>query len=82
VLIDPDHLINVCEVAMEACCRYLVVGPGGFACAKHTDLRAIIDKRVAAGTFRAQGDNCPGLPHRSADPPAAETTIARLTRPP
>lgn len=45
----------------SACCRYLTMGAGGFECAKHTNLRDTIDRRVEAGSFTARGDNCKGL---------------------
>jgi hypothetical protein len=43
------------------CCRYLAAGAEGFGCLKlDPKLKAKIDARVAAGTFNAKGDNCPG----------------------
>lgn len=61
VIIDSHHVETVCQPGKPACCRYLVVGSGGFECAKHTSLRALLDSRVAAGTMRAVGDNCKGV---------------------
>lgn len=45
-------------------CRYLVIGSGGFECAKNSALRWTIDERVASMT--AKGDNCIGIvpPHK------------------
>jgi hypothetical protein len=61
-LIPDDTLHSICKIGQgKACCRYVIAGPGGIECAKHTDLRNLLDKRVAAGTFVAQGDNCAGL---------------------
>lgn len=55
------YAFKVCQPGSAQCCRYLVAGPEGFECAKHcVSLREIINQRVAEGTFRAIGDNCPG----------------------
>lgn len=55
------HVSGVCKIGqMAACCRYLVCGAGGFECVKHTELRELLDSRVAAGTMNARGDNCDG----------------------
>ena len=44
----------------ERCCRYLMVGLGGFQCAKSAvDVRNVIDLRFAEG-MNAKGDNCAG----------------------
>lgn len=42
------------------CCRYLCMAPEGWSCAKHTNLKSYIDRKVANNTFRAKGDNCLG----------------------
>lgn len=60
-LIGPHHVETVCLPGKPACCRYLVMGPAGFECAKHTSFKAMLDSRVAAGTMRAVGDNCKGM---------------------
>lgn len=58
VLIPLSHL-PVCKMGQgEKCCRYLMFGYQ-FSCAKHTELKPVIDARVMKMT--AQGDNCPGL---------------------
>ena len=58
----PDgHAHRVCRIGQgNACCRYLVVGSGGFECAKFSSLRQTLDNRVAAGSITAIGDNCDG----------------------
>ena len=57
----PQVVKHVCKLGEgPACCRYLVVGAGGFTCAKVTALRGQIDARVASGVFVSAGDNCPG----------------------
>jgi len=57
----PEQLKTTCKLGQGSeTCRYLIAGPKGFECAKHTGLQNLIDARVEAGTFRAQGDNCGG----------------------
>lgn len=52
---------TLCRVAEgDATCRYLTMSARGWGCEKLTTLRRVIDERVAAGTFNAKGDNCPG----------------------
>jgi hypothetical protein len=34
---------------------------GGWGCEKHSQFGPLLDARVAGGTMRATGDNCPGL---------------------
>jgi hypothetical protein len=38
-----------------------VAGADGITCAKHTELRGLIDRKVAVGEFTAISDNCDGL---------------------
>jgi len=58
---------EICKIGKgSACCRYLVGGAQGFECAKHTTMKATIDRRVEAGSFTARGDNCTGLGLRRA----------------
>jgi len=61
---DDQKIKEVCKLGQkEATCRYLMAGPAGFECAKNTKIaRALIDARVEAGDFVAQGDNCDGEP--------------------
>lgn len=61
--IPHDYLTKVCKTGRGAeCCRYIVAGEGGITCAKHDDLLFDqINRRVEAGVFTAQGDNCEGL---------------------
>jgi hypothetical protein len=47
--------------AGAASCRYLSMGARGWGCEKLTAMKAYLDRRVASGTFTAQGDNCPGV---------------------
>src|SRR5262245_18136903 len=56
------HTRTVCRIGQGAdCCRYLTMSPGGWSCQKLTGLKAELDRRVAAGTMVARGNNCPGL---------------------
>jgi hypothetical protein len=62
--INPSekHLSEVCKLGSgPACCRYLAFA-ARFECQKQGELRAVIDARSAAGTMKAQGDNCTGAP--------------------
>lgn len=62
MIIPKETLTDVCKLGQGSdCCRYITAGAAGIECAKHTGLKAIIDKRVEEGTFTAQGDNCEGL---------------------
>jgi hypothetical protein len=55
---------ETCKVGQGAnCCRYLVMAPTGFECAKLTDFKSILDERVKADKFVAKGDNCDGFDH-------------------
>jgi len=59
---DMEWIGGVCRIGQrEACCRYLTMGAAGWNCEKLTALRATIDRKVAAGEFTAQGDNCEGV---------------------
>lgn len=60
MIIPPDHVTDVCKIGQgHDCCRYLVVGPGGFECAKLTSMKLTLDAR--GDSMTARGDNCPGL---------------------
>lgn len=50
----------------EGCCRYLGLGQGGWRCLKHSEMRAVIDRKFAEGSMTAKGDNCEGFPRRDA----------------
>lgn len=56
-----EHIKNVCKIGQgHDCCRYLMMGAGGFECAKHSSLQALLDSRVEMKTIVARGDNCEG----------------------
>lgn len=57
---DDYDVKTVCKPGTAECCRYLTMAPDGWSCEKFTGLKNILDARVAAGTIRAVGDNCPG----------------------
>jgi hypothetical protein len=56
------YIDEVCKAGQGArCCRFLVMGPGGFRCGKlDRSLAATINARVAANNMNARGDNCEG----------------------
>ena len=52
---------DVCLVGHgQDCCRYLTMSAAGWSCEKHSNLRSLLDRRVATKTISARGDNCPG----------------------
>lgn len=56
-----NYLQEICKIGQgAACCRYVVAGADGITCAKLTEVKATIDKRVADGLFTATSDNCEG----------------------
>lgn len=57
-----EYIKQVCKIGQEAsCCKYLVLGAGGFECMK-ADLanKKIVDDNWATTEHVAQGDNCEG----------------------
>jgi len=64
---SDNHLKQVCKPGQgEGACRYLVMMPGEFSCAKGSNLQSAIDQR--APTMGAQGDNCSGTPDYNVPP--------------
>ncbi len=60
-MIDSAYVDSTCKPGQgEACCAFLLAGPGGMECAKGTGYEKIIKERLKAGTFTAKGDNCVG----------------------
>jgi hypothetical protein len=58
---DKDYAKETCKIGQgEECCAFLVMGTGGFECAKGTSLHNAINLRLAEGTMNAKGDNCEG----------------------
>lgn len=59
--VTDEHAKDVCKVGQGAdCCRYIGMGPKGWSCLKHSNMKPFLDGRVAAGTMNARGDNCEG----------------------
>lgn len=55
-----SKLKDICKMGQgNLTCRYLGFGDG-WTCLKFTNLKAMLDARVAANSMRAQGDNCDG----------------------
>lgn len=61
-VIEMEHVKAVCKIGAGEgkCCRYLIMGSGGFECARHTELSAAIDERADSGQMNAKGKNCEG----------------------
>ena len=56
-----QQINDVCKLGQEnLCCRYLVMGPNGFECAKLSSLKRYLDERVLEEKMTARGDNCAG----------------------
>jgi hypothetical protein len=56
-----DKVNTICKIGCgHKCCRYLVMAPEGFECAKLTGMKEYLDARVASSTINARGDNCEG----------------------
>ena len=56
---DMEHINSVCKIGQkENFCRYLVISPQGFECAKETSLKETLDSRIK--NMNAKGDNCNG----------------------
>jgi hypothetical protein len=63
--VTDTHAKEVCKLGQgAACCRYLTMGPRGWSCEKHGDLRYYIDDRANAGKMTAVSDNCDGRASR------------------
>ena len=59
--IESKHAKEICKVGQgDECCAFLVMGRDGFECVKGTELKLLIDLRLAEGTMNAKGDNCKG----------------------
>ena len=55
------HVKDICKIGQgHDCCRYLVMGSTGFACAKYSSAKSILDARVKNHDIVARGDNCDG----------------------
>ena len=60
--IPHAHLISVCKrYQKEKTCRYICLSQNGFACAKKTYIREVIDQLVKDDKMTAKSDNCEGL---------------------
>lgn len=68
---DPDDPTVVTETQLATLCRpgkgaetcsFLMYGPDGFECAKHSGFAPLLEAKRAAKSIRALGDNCSGAP--------------------
>ena len=57
---NDDFVKDTCKLGKGAeCCKYLLMGPGGWECAKiNPRIKVHIDRR---SDMNAKGDNCPGF---------------------
>lgn len=56
-----EQIKNICKIGQgNDCCRYLMMGSGGWECAKGTSLQRTLDIRAEFGKMTARGDNCEG----------------------
>lgn len=74
-VLKKDYVDNTCKIGQgHNCCRYLLMGTGGFECGKLSDEpvrsmagdsalshKELMDKRVEKKTCVASGDNCDGI---------------------
>jgi len=59
---DRERMENICKLGQgKDCCRYLICGIKGFACAKNSDLAVKLDCLVETNKMIAQGNNCEGF---------------------
>lgn len=60
-LVTKAYATATCKFGQgEPCCKYLMIGPKGFECAKlNLPFRQLVDART---NMRAKGDNCAGKP--------------------
>lgn len=64
VVVPTDKIGLLCKPGQGVTtCSFLLAGRDGFMCSKGTGFQAEIDKRRAAGTMGAKGNNCSGPPH-------------------
>lgn len=72
--VPEGHVKSVCRPCATGCCSFLVMGGGGWNCAKgdgFSGIRILIDQRRAERSMRAMGDNCSGPPHFELNQPDA-----------
>lgn len=70
--IAAQHVTDICQPGKdETTCRYLMFGPGGWLCAKASNMQPMIDAR----TLRAKGDNCSGSPEFAVPCSPAEARV-------
>lgn len=64
--ISSDYVRDTCRLGEgEDCCAYLMMGSGGFECAKDNGFADAIRARLEDGQLGAQGDHCEGWDRRA-----------------
>lgn len=59
--LSDDYVKRVCQPGTEKCCAYLVLGSGGWECAKHSPyIKSFIEKSLKNGEMDATSNNCDG----------------------
>ena len=62
-MVSNSDAKEICGVGKGSeTCSFLMMGPGGWECAKGTGLEAHLTSRRDAGSMNAMGDNCSGPP--------------------
>ena len=66
---NEQYLIETCKMGLgEETCAFIVMGSGGFQCAKDDAvLRNTINLQLAEGSMTAKGDNCKGYQQEMGD---------------
>lgn len=74
---SDDHLNTVCKPGSGVVtCSFLMMGGGGWRCAKLSDgFASMIQQKRAAGDMRAMGDNYPRDPDPTTVPPISAMKV-------
>lgn len=60
---NETFIADTCKRGQGAdCCSFLVMGRGGFECAKGTEAEPVLVERRKSKSINAMGDNCSGPP--------------------
>ena len=60
--IPDEYVEKFCKPGRGAeTCRYLLMGKGGWECAKDSEFQELVEKNFEKGIMVARGDNCAGI---------------------